>query len=616
MCGIVGVSLRDSNCDPGVLARMRDLVRHRGPDDAGNYIDGGVGLGHRRLSIIDLGGGHQPMTTPDGRFAIVYNGEIYNYRALRAELERHGIVFRTNSDTEVILELHARFGDAAATRLNGIFAYALWDREARRLLLARDRVGIKPLYYVTAGGGVAFGSEIKALFASGLVSPSLAAQHVPEYLLFRQVAGVENLFHGVVSLPPGHVLEILAGRVAAPRAFWSLGDAPRPFRGSFDDAVDALDVTLRGAISRQLMSDVPLGTFCSGGIDSSLVTAIASQIAGDQIKTFSVGFEESAYDEGEYARLAATACGTRHHELRVSEARFAELLPKLVWHHDLPLNFANSVHIYAISELARRHVTVVLTGEGADELFGGYPRYSLPRVSDLLESTPRALGRSLARILRSVPDHRARKLAAVLHQSLADTLLFNCTGIAPEAVAHLMGQALQPDSFAVRRRLVSAAVARHDDPYGAVAELDFQTYLVSILNRQDKMSMAASLEARVPFLDNELMDLARSLPQTYKQTLRHRKRVLKAVALRYLPRDIVERRKSGFGVPLPEWFRGNGSMARMLREIAEDQSLRVLFTPGSLQALITDHRSGTRDHAELLWGVLNLGLWLRAFSCG
>lgn len=614
MCGIVGLSLRDSNCDPAVLTRMRDLVTHRGPDDAGNHVLGGVGLGHRRLSIIDLGGGHQPMSTPDGRLTIVYNGEIYNYRTLRAELEREGVDFRTHSDTEVILHLHARLGAAAPVRLNGIFAYAIWDRDARRLLLVRDRAGIKPLYYAATSKGVAFASEIKSLFASGLVAPSLAAENVPEYLLFRQVAGVENLFRGVVSLAPGHMLDVSAGRAAEPRPFWTVGNVPAPFRGSFGDAADALDVTLRDAIGRQLMSDVPLGTFCSGGIDSSLVTAIASQLAGGQINTFSVGFEETAYDEGEYARLAASACRTTHHELRVGEAQFAELLPKLIWHHDLPLNFANSVHIYVVSELARRHVTVVLTGEGADELFGGYPRYSLPRIARLLAIAPPAMRRAFADLLRLASDHRARKIATMLNRPTEDTLLLNNTSIAPEAIADLMGRSLPPDALPVRRQLVGAAMARHGDLYGAVAELDFQTYLVSILNRQDKMSMATSLEARVPFLDNEVIDIARSLPQDYKQTLRHRKRVLKEVALRYLPREIIERRKSGFGVPLPEWFRGQGPMARLLQDVVDSDSLRALVEPGRLAILVAEHRTGEKDHAELLWGLVNLGLWRRTFA--
>ena len=615
MCGITGLLLRNAPCDPETLSRMRDLVTHRGPDDAGNFIDGALGLGHRRLSIIDLGGGHQPMSTADGRYVIAFNGEIYNYRELRRDLEAQGARFRTNSDTEVILHLHALKGDAAPISLNGIFAYALWDRQSRRLLLVRDRAGIKPLYYTASQRGLAFGSEIKSLFASGLLQPAMNEGHVAEYLLFRQVAGPENLFRDVVSLPPGHLLAVTEDHVEAPRAFWRASDLPAPFVGSYAEAVDAVDLALRGAVDRQLMADVPLGTFCSGGIDSSLTTAMASQLAGKQINTFSVGFDEPGYDESDYARMAAEACGTRHHELRIGEARFAELLPKLIWHHDLPLNFANSVHIFAVSELARQNVTVVLTGEGADELFGGYPRYSIPRITQALSAVPEVLRSALSGVLLRTPDHRLRRIGAMLQRPLSDALLYNSTGIRPDVVERLLCARPGDDALAVRRGMVAAALQRHGSVYGAVAQLDFETYLVSILNRQDKMSMATSLEARVPFLDNEIIDLARSLPQPFKQTLRHRKRVLKDVARRYLPADIVDRRKSGFGVPLPEWFRGSGPMARLLDEVAASPALTDLVPPARLQSVIGEHRSNVRDHGDLLWGVVNLGLWRQRFVC-
>ena len=615
MCGIVGLLLRDTPCDPATLTRMRDLVTHRGPDDAGNHLDGSLGLGHRRLSIIDLGGGHQPMATPDGRFVIVFNGEIYNYRELRRELEAGGARFRTNSDTEVILQLHATRGDAAPGALNGIFAYALWDRDARRLLLVRDRVGIKPLYYARSTAGLAFGSEIKSLFASGLVVPELNEGHVAEYLLFRQVAGPENLFRGIRSLPPGHLLEARATGEVGQRAFWQVSESPAPFAGSYAEAVDRVDSTLRAAVNRQLMADVPLGTFCSGGIDSSLITAIASQLAGKQINTFSVGFDDAGYDESDFARLAAQSCGTRHHELRIGEARFADLLPRLIWHHDLPLNFANSVHIFAVSELARQHVTVVLTGEGADELFGGYARYSIPRVTQMLSAVPWPLRGALAGMLERAPDHRIRRVGAMLKRPLSDALLYNSTGIRASLVEQLLCRPPGADPLYIRRGIVETALDRKGDVYGAVAQLDFETYLVSILNRQDKMSMATGLEARVPFLDNEIIDLARSLPQRYKQTLRHRKRVLKDVARHYLPATIVDRRKSGFGVPLPEWFRSQGPMSALLDEIVAGPELRELLRGDGLRAVVADHRSGACDHGELLWGILNLGLWLQRFRC-
>ena len=423
MCGIAGLFLRDETSDDAVIARMRDAVTHRGPDDCGNFLSGALGLGHRRLSIIDLGGGHQPMTTDDGRFVVVFNGEIYNYQALRQELEAAGARFRTQSDTEVILQLHARHGDAAVERLNGIFAYAIWDVAARRLLLARDRAGIKPLYLARTGRGVAFGSEIKSLFASGLVSPQLDQRRVGEYLLFRQVAGPQHLFVGVESLPPGHMVDIVDGRTGTPRAFWDATRMPAPFAGTFEEATEALDGLLNACVSRQMIADVPLGTFCSGGIDSSLVTAVAARHAGRPINTFSVGFDEADYDESRYARLAAQVCRTNHHELRVSEARFAELLPRLVWHHDLPLNFANSIHIFAVSELARQHVTVVLTGEGADELFGGYPRYYIPRIVERIESLPGAVRWAATALLDTQKDDRFKKLARFARRTMADGLL-------------------------------------------------------------------------------------------------------------------------------------------------------------------------------------------------
>jgi asparagine synthase (glutamine-hydrolysing) len=611
MCGITGLFYRQGVADAAMLTAMRDSILHRGPDDGDNYLEGPLGLGHRRLSIVDLGGGHQPMFTEDGRFVVVYNGEIYNYPELRRELEAQGARFRTHSDTEVILHLHARLGDAAVERLNGIFAYALWDRTQRRLLLARDRAGIKPLYYVTGPRGLAFASEIKALFRSDLAQPRLNAPRVGEYLMFRQVAGPENLFDGVLVLPPGHTMTVVDGVSQAPVRYWS-SVAPVPaFTGSYQDAVEALDRELNDAVKRQLMSDVPLGTFCSGGIDSSLTTAIAARHAGRAINTFSVGFHEAGYDESEYARMASKACGTTHHELRLDEREFAELLPKLVYHHDLPLNFANSVHIYAISALARRHVTVVLTGEGADELFGGYPRYYIPRISERLAAIPGPLRAALLGLAGLVPDHRVAKLRRFASESLEDILLYNSTGTDAAAIARVW-HGRTPD-MATRKAFLHDARRATQDSVSALAALDFQTYLVSILNRQDKMSMATSIEARVPFLDNEIITFARSLPVDFKQTLRHRKRVLKDVALRYLPAEIVHRRKSGFGVPLAPWFRGQGPMATLLDSAVHSPEATSALEAGALQAVLAEHREGRADHSELLWGVLNLALWRQAY---
>jgi len=606
MCGIAGLYLRDGEVDPAVLTRMRDVIAHRGPDDADNFIEGPVGLGHRRLSIIDLGTGHQPMQTADGRFTIAFNGEIYNYRELKRELESAGARFRTQSDTEVILKLHELHGDAAVARLNGIFAYALWDRRERRLLLTRDRAGIKPLYYAATDRGFAFGSEIKALFESGFVPRQMNRRHVAEYLLFRQVAGPENLFAGVLSLPPGHCIAVREGQAGAPAEYWRPATDVQPFAGGYPEAVDALDAALNAAIRRQMIADVPLGTFCSGGIDSSLVTAIAARHAGSAINTYSVGFDEAGFDESGYARLAASACKSDHHEIRIDEAQFAGWLPKLIWHHDLPLNFANSVHIYAVSVLAKERVKVVLTGEGADELFHGYPRYYIPRLAAALDRLPGVLRAPLLALAGVLPDHRFRRLALYGHRTPGDRLLFNASSVDP-ATAHIdVARAEQDGLWAYRRRLAAAAAD--------VSSLDFTTYLVSILNRQDKMSMATGLEARVPFLDNEIIDLAARLPVGFKQTFRHRKRVLKDVARRYLPAEIVDRRKSGFGVPLALWMRRDGPVSALLARVAADARLAELLPGVRLGDVAAEHRAGRRDHSEFLWSALNLGLWRESFG--
>jgi asparagine synthase (glutamine-hydrolysing) len=612
MCGLVGLYLRRGRCEESTVIAMRDVLTHRGPDEAGHYIADAIGFGHRRLSIIDLGGGHQPMETEDGRWVLAYNGEIYNYRELRADLEASGVRFKTSSDTEVILRLHVRDGDAAVAKLNGIFAYALWDCVTRRMLLVRDRAGIKPLYYCATDQGVAFSSEIKALFRSGLLAPQLNESAIAEYLLFNQVTAATGLFGGVATLPPGHMMELMDGRAAAPRRYWTVLDQVPRFTGSFSQAVDELDAQLNAAISRQMMSDVPLGTFCSGGIDSSLVTAIASRHSRQPINTFSVGFEEHDYDESAYARLVSTACGTKHHELRVSEAEYVRALPKLVWHLDSPLNFANSVHIFAVSELAKKHVTVVLTGEGADELFGGYPRYYIPRLLAPLFVFPRPLRAALAAALLSSSDHRLRKLRYFAGRSLEEAIVLNCANVQIDALDGVLRRHGTPD-LATRRELARAARKRGYARIDSLMMLDFETYLVSILERQDKMSMAASVEARVPFLDNTIIDFARSLPLSFKQTARKRKRVLQEVALRYLPREVVERPKSGFGVPLPSWFAGSGPMATLLAEAAASQEVTALCEPGMLARLIDEHRRRARDHSPLLWGILNLYLWRTAF---
>jgi asparagine synthase (glutamine-hydrolysing) len=613
MCGIAGLYMTKRACDPERLTRMRDLLAHRGPDDRGAFVDGPIGLAHRRLSIIDLATGHQPMHTGDGRFCIVFNGEIYNYRELREELARDGVTFATHSDTEVILLLHVQMGIAAVEKLNGIFAYAIFDRNAGEVTLVRDRMGVKPLHYAETDHGVAFASEMKALFVSGLVDPVVELDGIDEYLTFRQVAGARTLFAGVQSLEPGCAVTIRQGRCGPPVRFAPEGQVQLHRHQSYSDAVDQLDTVLNEAVRRQMVADVPLGTFCSGGIDSSLITAIASRYCSGKLKTYSVAFDEPEFDERGYARRVSALVGTDHHEIVVSERRFADLLPRLIWHHDLPLHFPNSVHIFAISELARESVTVVLTGEGADELFGGYPRYYLARVSAAAAVAPALARRAFASALLALPGHRARKLAAAASRPLSEIVLTNTAVVEPACVRELM-ERTPAGQLAFRRRILQSIESQKLDALSAVMEMDRHTYLVALLDRQDRMSMAASIESRVPFLDNEVVRFARTLPASFKQTWRRRKRVLCDVAARYLPREIIFREKSGFGVPIGRWLRGNGPFYQLVRDALHSASAGEFGFQDRATRLLAEHRAGHKDHSELLWSVTNLCLWAEIVS--
>lgn len=613
MCGILGiVSCNDREVDREVFIRARDTMIHRGPDDAGFYHDGNVMLGHRRLSIIDLGGGHQPMSAANDAVWIVFNGEIYNFRELRDELTSKGHTFQSASDTEVILHLYLEEGERGFERLNGIFAFAVWDRRTGELHLVRDQMGIKPLYYAQTPKGLVFASEIKTLLATGLVVPALEADALPEYLLFRDVAGERTLFRDIQRLLPGHRLTSSKGKLSIHR-YWTVHpENQERFTGSFNAAVDALEMLLDDAVRMQMVSDVPLGTFCSGGVDSSLITALAARHASGPINTFSVGFDETAYDESVYARQVSAHCGTRHHEIRLSNREFADDLEKLIWHNDEPLHFPNSVHIHAVSRLARRHVTVVLTGEGADELFGGYPRYQIPGLLARWQRVPapaRSLLRSVSRLLG---DHRVEKLDRFRFLPEGWDILMNSASSDTERLrlpSSIATQAITP-----YRQAILEATAKNRDSVSRLSLLDQQTYLVSILNRQDKMSMATSIESRVPFLDPRVVRFANSLPTEHKQGRLDNKRIVKALASRHLPTEVIKRRKSGFGVPLAEWFRAGEGLDALMANALDDDLATEIFGAETLRAIYHAHRQKGVDHSDTLWSVLNLALWRKAFG--
>lgn len=611
MCGIVGIVHKDRSrpVEESELTAMRDLLVHRGPDDAGLYIDGHAGLGHRRLSIIDISSGHQPMTNEDKSLWIVFNGEIYNFMSLRDFLLSTGHRFRTKSDTEVILHLYEEKGENCVNDLNGIFAFAIWDLKHKSLFLARDHMGVKPLYYAETDDALLFASEIKSIVNSGYVAPRCSDGTVFEYFMFRHVSGSQTMYEGVKTLLPASSL-LFKDNTARTKKYWSPYPAHVRRDIKYKNAAMELSGLIEDAVRMQLISDVPLGTLCSGGLDSSLVTAHAARLTGRPINTFSVGFDEDDYDETRYAQAVAKKYGARHHEIKLRNREFADLLPKMIWQNDEPLNFANSIQIYAVSRLAKEYVTVVLTGEGSDELFAGYPRYFIPRLSRLYRTFPKVLRDLSLLYARRMKDHRIEKLHNYSCYSPDEVLLFNSGFLDRQFLSEIIHSGFS-DGFSYRKSCLDEGRAAGLDNVASVSILDQQNYMVSILNRQDKMSMAASIESRVPFLDHRVVEYANRLPSGYKTAYFQTKSILKEIAGDFLPDGIVYRRKSGFGVPLGEWFRDIDGMGRYLLELHEAPMLGRYLKKARIESLVNQHIEGRRDHSEFLWAAVNFNLWLR-----
>ncbi|MBM4340563.1 MAG: asparagine synthase (glutamine-hydrolyzing) [Deltaproteobacteria bacterium] len=614
MCGIVGIVYSDNSrkVTEVEVTSMRDLLVHRGPDDQGFFVDENVGIGHRRLSIIDLNTGHQPMTNEDESLWIVFNGEIYNFQELRENLIQRGHVFRTRSDTEVILHLYKERGENCPVELNGIFAFVIWDKRNRSLFLARDHMGIKPLYYAMTMEAFLFSSEIKSIVRSGHIEARCNEEVIPEYFVFRHVSGENTLFKGVKSLLPGHSMVLKDGAIRM-NEYWSPFPKEAEKNISFETAAEELSWLIKDSVKKQMISDVPLGTFCSGGVDSSLVTAVATRLMNKPINTFSVGFYEDGYDETSYAQLVSKQYGTNHHEVKVSNQEFADLLPQMIWHNDEPLNFANSIQIYAISKLAKEHVTVVLTGEGADELFGGYPRYLLPRVSGWFRTIPSFLRNGILRGGGLLEDHRLEKIGRFSNYSLDEAILYNSSFLDKDFIQEVLpscsfnGFPYRQDNLLKGKSLSMGSINR-------LSLLDQQNYLVSILMRQDKMSMAASIESRVPLLDYRIVEFANRLPSSYKINRFRTKFIIKKVAESYLPGTIINRNKSGFGVPLAQWFREQKGMGSLLEEISVEFKKEDLIKKDRFIKFVSEHKTGKVDHSELLWTSLNFYLWRKVFS--
>jgi asparagine synthase (glutamine-hydrolysing) len=625
MCGIAGIVSFDprDRVDERRLTTMRDVMRHRGPDGEGLFLDGPVGLAHRRLSIVDVSAGHQPMSNEDASIWVVFNGEIYNHADLRPRLEQRGHHYRTRSDTETILHLYEEKGDTVVDDLHGMFAFAIWDRTRQRLLLARDRLGIKPLYYTLTGTELLFASEIKGLLAALRVRPGFNQEALPEFLATRFLSGEETFFSNVRKLMPGHVASWSAKSGFQTRRYWTL---PHPSeQPSASVASCAMEVRgrLEAAVRSHLMSDVPLGIFLSGGIDSSALAAMMARAVPDPIRTFAVGFLEAEANELPYARLVANAIGSEHREVLVSPTEYFEALPHLIWHEDEPLAFTSSVPLYFVARLARDYVKVVLTGEGADELFLGYNRYRATLWNARLgrpywAAVPSGLRRGVQHFVDTLP-RQARRFAErsfIAHgPDLRDLFLENFAVFSARAQRPLL---LEPERL--DRRDPYAAVLQHEDgPHewlDRMGRLDLHTYLLELLMKQDQMSMAASIESRVPFLDDHVVDYVAALPGHFKVRGWQTKAVLRSAVADLIPSAILTRPKMGFPVPFGRWLRG--AFSSMVDEFVLGQRalMRGLFNPDAITQLTAEHGSGARAHGDRLWLLVNLEMWQRIFVDG
>jgi asparagine synthase (glutamine-hydrolysing) len=610
MCGIVGLAGVE---DAALVRCMAEAVAHRGPDGEGFFVGDGVSLGMRRLSIIDPAGSDQPLWSEDRQVLTICNGEIYNYRRLRTQLEKRGHSFRTAGDAETIVHAHEEYGDAGVHLLRGMFAYAVWDRRQRRLLLVRDRLGIKPLYYAQAGATLAFASEVKALLAVPGVSRALDVEALQRYLTLGYVPGPATILTAVRKLPPGHRLAWQAGRVEV-RQYWDLvldeGARRLPARA----AAEAFREQLEDSVAHHQISDVPLGVLLSGGIDSAAVTALLAG-GGRRVKTFTVGFEAGDGDEGELvaARTVARHFDTEHHEI-VLGSGLADILPEIVRMQDEPLADPATVATFFVCRLAAGSVKVVLTGEGGDELLGGYPRYGWLRLGERLRRRPglRAAARAL---LASLPHGVAggrisQRLATLVGPAALEDRHLDWVATLSGDVQHaLTGDGGRTAAGALVRELVGRSGT--GDPVHDLMYADVKTWLPDdVLVKTDRMSMAASIEARVPLLDHRLMEFTASLPASMKAGTLATKALLRQALGRDLPAATRRRRKRAFLVPLRRWL--GGELRELLHDSLTSASARSrgLVRPEAVARLLHEQRSGRHDHGRALWTLLCLELWL------
>jgi asparagine synthase (glutamine-hydrolysing) len=629
MCGICGqVNRSGAPAELGVVQAMMSAIRHRGPDSAGHLVRGAVALGHLRLSIIDLSpAGHQPMSNADGRFWIVFNGEIYNYRELKHELEQAGEAFRSASDTEVLLRLYQRDGERCVQKLHGMFAFAIWDDAEQRLFLARDRVGIKPLYYYADERVLTFGSEIKAILQSPAVPRSVHSDAVITYFTFGHSFGPQTIYDGIKKLLPAHYLTYDQSGLRVEK-YWELPDSVPQLGLREEDCAEQVRHLLRQAVTSHMVSDVPLGAFLSGGIDSSAIVAFMAEASTQPVKTFSIGFDIGGYfNELDDARLIAQRFGTEHHERIVSELDVEQLIQKMVYHYDEPFADAANLPTYIVSELAREHVKVVLSGEGGDEGFGGYRRYITHALSPRFQAIPAILRervvRPIAALLPTIRGNgslefsrRVRKVVETMSIA-ADDMRYGTwlAFFSEDQKSHLLAQSLGPelarfDGYDTYRDYYNRFPRW--EPINRALYTDLKGWLPdTYLEKIDKATMAVSLEGRVPFLDHRLLEYVFTLPARMKVRGCTTKYILKKSLEGILPRSTLYKPKHGFAVPLDEWFRGR------LKEFARD----ALLGPGAsgyldrmaVESILDQHAAHQANHGIHIWTMLNFELWHQIF---
>jgi asparagine synthase (glutamine-hydrolysing) len=625
MCGIAGftdltrAASRSLEADRSRITTMCDVMRHRGPDDEGIHLEPGVALGMRRLSIIDLSTGNQPIHNEDRTIWVVFNGEIYNYRELRQELDDRGHRFYTASDTETIVHGYEEWGEQVFTKLRGMFAIALWDGRTRTLLVARDRAGIKPLYFAEAGGRLFFGSEAKCLLVNPEVDRRLDANALDHYLAYQYTPRDGSIFQGIHKLRPGHYLKA-SGESVTTEQYWQLPVITLRRAQARDEpqTLEQLRSVLGDAVRSHMISDVPLGAFLSGGIDSSLVVALMAQASNRPVKTFSIGFDEAEFDELPHARRVAQHLGTDHHELVVRPDALG-ILDRVVWHFDEPFADSSAIPTWYVSEMARRHVTVVLSGDGGDELFGGYTRYLPHPLAESFDRLAPGVGRVVAAAAWRALPHGARGKNFLRHvaQNPKGRYIDSMTFYHADERRALLSPTLRAevDDWDAERYFITPFERFRALPLEEqLMAFDFETYLPEdTLVKVDRMSMAHSIESRVPLLDHLVIEFAATLPAALKMPGGRLKHLLKELAFSLVPREILDRPKQGFAVPVGEWFRGalRDAFGDILGSPLTRQ--RGYFNSAFVDRVLTEHLSGRRDHSAQLWMLLIFELWHRQY---